>query len=101
MSNKSNAYSGCGEYNVDGAVNQIPSKLCTSCSGDIDKEGCKVTTDLSHTLINAKHVYMSDYVEKLDKASIYPPHPLPKPIQQQILLLLNINEHSHIILIRI
>ena len=38
---------GCGEYNMVGNVNQIPSKLCISYSGDIDKEGRKVITDLS------------------------------------------------------
>ena len=44
---------------------------------------------------------MSDYIEKLDNTFIYPPHSIPKPIQQQILLRLNINRYSHNILIKI
>ena len=46
-------------------------------------------------------IYRSDYVEKMDDTFTYAPHPIPKPIQQQILLLLNINRHSHDILIKI
>ena len=37
----------CGKYNMVGAVNQIPSKLCISFNGDVDKESRKIITDLS------------------------------------------------------